>query len=76
MTDARHITEAEWQDIEMATDLLVKSRYPYQVENVLKNLDSDFHSTAVAAALARSLRAGIEQGRAEKAKDIRERLGL
>jgi hypothetical protein len=62
--------------LDAIVDDLVDTRYPYQVEAILKELDQRDLVTVVAAALARSLEQGFKRGEVAARTAIRERLGL
>lgn len=65
------------QQIEDAIVVLVATRYPYEVRDVLDEIaHPDDRAVVVAAALARSVARGKADGRAEQKREIRAKLGL
>lgn len=65
------------QETEAAIDSLVATRYPYEVENILTQIEDPRDRTVVvAAALARSCDLGRRQGVEMERDRIRRSLGL
>lgn len=65
------------EEIEQAIESLVATRYPYEVAAILDQIDHPTTlATVVAAALARSVKKGHEQGVDDEKERLRGVLGL
>lgn len=71
------VTRMDPRYIEPAIESLVNTRYPYEVSTILRSIENpDDLDIVVAAALARSVAKGRQQGIEDARADIRGRLGL